>query len=347
VLITGEPGVGKTLLADTLIAELDFPERWARVDAAPGLDPLGFMVTLGRCLGLAAADRIELAEALAEHTNDGRRWGLVLDEAQLASLELLEEFRLLSNRWGRPEGFEVMLLIGQTVLAQRLHLHALAPLEARLAAHIRLRPLDRDEARELLRQTGHPVPPALVDHLHRAALGNPGRLLRLLAVSRDETGRTLPAATAAPSVPASTDPDQARSQPAPVLAADTNTNTNTGKAELGLLSRLGETRPPLHVEENLIEVGWQPEPDETPPPATLGPESIEDHYAALQAWNEWARNQGRLAAEPTRPESAPPRPLTDAAAGAAAASVWLDPQQPFAPYSQLFSRSRQPRDADS
>jgi type II secretory pathway predicted ATPase ExeA len=86
-------------------------------------------------------------------------------------------------------------------------------------------------------------------------------------------------------------------------------------------------------------------------------EAVEDHYAALQAWNEWSKNQGRT------PSSAPP----DASvAGAPAdqadrtrderqaphvqgtntpAGVWIEGEQGFAPYSQLFSRLRQIRDA--
>ena len=39
-----------------------------------------------------------LADALAEQAADGRRWGLIVDEAHLASATMFEEIRVLSNR---------------------------------------------------------------------------------------------------------------------------------------------------------------------------------------------------------------------------------------------------------
>src|SRR5690606_14666853 len=69
------------------------------------------------------------------------------------------------------------------------------------------------------------------------------------------------------------------------------------------------SRPPLREEEGMIEVGWSgsleaeirlSETLEDPASregfaqtAPLGEETVEDHYAALQAWTEWARNRGR------------------------------------------------------
>jgi len=85
------------------------------------------------------------------------------------------------------------------------------------------------------------------------------------------------------------------------------------------------SRPPLRVEEGLIEVGWGGNLEaeaavsagESDAPLVAGlpaagesespgeemiqeheselpsEEMIEDHYAALQAWTEWAKNRGR------------------------------------------------------
>ena len=98
---------------------------------------------------------------------------------------------------------------------------------------------------------------------------------------------------------------------------------------------LGPAAPPLHEEEGLIEVGWNEQEVEfegdigsaradlvagsdaidrsgaesaslrdsdrfysaleTTEESPSGVEAVDDHYAALQAWNEWARVQGRFA----------------------------------------------------
>jgi general secretion pathway protein A len=95
------------------------------------------------------------------------------------------------------------------------------------------------------------------------------------------------------------------------------------------------------------------EPDPADPPSSALPEPVgagseepvDDHYAALQAWTEWARNQGRETVRADRADddadepaeaSDPPAPTP--------AGVWAERQQGFAPYSQLFTRLRQPRD---
>ncbi|SIO65307.1 hypothetical protein SAMN05444166_7655 [Singulisphaera sp. GP187] len=87
----------------------------------------------------------------------------------------------------------------------------------------------------------------------------------------------------------------------------------------------------------------------------MGEEAINDRYTALQAWNEWARNQGRattvepapLADGPAVPTEGLDEELAEAPSelAAAAPSVWADGQQNFAPYSQLFTRLKQRRDS--
>jgi type II secretory pathway predicted ATPase ExeA len=342
VLITGEAGAGKTWLAGRLAAEAP-AWRWAVVDLTPTTDAVDLLRAIAHRLGLPEPDsdpRLALADALRERDVDGRRWALVVDEAHLAPPEVLEEARVLSNRLGRPDGFAAMVLIGQTPLACRVETRPLAALEARLAARVHLRPIDADEAIELVARLrpGRAADVAEVERWHRDAAGNPKRLLRLASA---------PAPRAA----------HPRPIPAPA-AADVEV-----ESPLPSPPRLGSDRPPIHVEDGLIEVGWEAEPEPRPAPTTLttaapavpaadeGAEvAVDDHYAALQAWNEWARNQGRALA-PTAPDVATdPDPPADPARGSDAPNghphVWAEGQQSFAPYSQLFSRFRQPRDPD-
>jgi hypothetical protein len=84
-------------------------------------------------------------------------------------------------------------------------------------------------------------------------------------------------------------------------------------------------------------------------------ETIDDHYAALQAWNEWSRNQQRTTAPPQGDAGMPQDPVADSqdtlgaaaragAQGPGQPSVWVEGEQGFAPYGQLFSRLRQSHD---
>ena len=129
------------------------------------------------------------------------------------------------------------------------------------------------------------------------------------------------------------------------------------------------SRPPIRVEEGLIEVGWEgsldgesAEPLEGEPELAAAESSIdegnlpseemvEDHYAALQAWTEWARNRGRGAsAEPgndhapgaiaahARTSESEPAPLAELQRPA---GLRVESQHEHAPYSQLFTRLRQ------
>ncbi len=138
-------------------------------------------------------------------------------------------------------------------------------------------------------------------------------------------------------------------------------------------------RPPIRVEDGLVEVGWEGDLDAEPPyeeesarppespcpdDSSFNEELVEDRYAALQAWHEWTRNQGRgdTDSDPTQLESSPADEATELEAGisnaistsppsAAAessvarslANIRAEPQQEFAPYSQLFTRLRQSR----
>jgi general secretion pathway protein A len=354
VLITGEPGAGKTWLANRLADECQGAASWVNVDLSPTTSPADLFRSIGHALGLASegegvAPRLALADALTELHADGRRWALVVDEAHLASANVLEEVRVLSNRLGRPDGFASLVLLGQTSLACRVGTRPLAALEARLAARVHLRPIDADEAWELLTrlrpERASNLP--LVEHWHRLAGGNPRRLLRLAS---SEPSR--------PTLVRASRPLPASPPPAPEPAASTPLPAPNDNPP-----RLGPARPPIRFEDGLIEVGWESEPDSetptvsvaaprpTPTPELAAEEAVNDHYAALQAWNEWAVNQGREPAEPANeaavrtdsshnPETGHANPLDGHP------QVWAEGQQSFAPYSQLFSRMRQSHDPD-
>jgi general secretion pathway protein A len=384
VLLTGEPGVGKSWLFRRVLAKLPAHWRMAEVDVSPAVGPGDLYELILHGIGLVhhegpGAARAAIEDFLGEADADGVRWGLIVEEAHCSSLEVLEELRILASRMGRSGSFAAILLIGQTVLGRRLGARSLASFEARLAARVHLAPLTVDELGTWLGLLDPRQPNAHsdlnVERVHRAVAGNPRRFL--LLISRH----------AAPFAPRD-DRNGARSRPG--LAEEPREPKLVSPREQDWqLGTVAPVKPPLRLEEGMIEVGWdetsgaEPEFEELaeataafttpaegsrapsgpvfPATAEVSEELVDDHYAALQAWTEWTRIQGRSPAEEPRieaqtgPESATtdlePGPDTaEKKAGTTPApddghpSIWAEGQQAFAPYSQLFSKLRLSRD---
>jgi general secretion pathway protein A len=382
VLLVGEPGAGKTWLWRRLRSERMATWRWAVVELTPAVGPSGFYRLMGHSLGIGelndpATARAAVCDFLREASTDGARWVFVVEEAHNATDAVAEEIRVLCNQLGRRDGFAALLLVGQTALVRRLATRPLASLGARLAARVVLAPIDADEAHALVAQL---VPDRAwqleaFERMHRDAGGNPRRIL--MAALSHPGARTIgrPSERPQPAWPERS-PELAEEPGEPAFAAEPETN----------LPVLGAARPPIREEDGVIEVGWVPEPETEPetasstegiapagrpgefaglapaavplavlPPAPAGDESIDDHYAALRAWSEWATNQGRspIAASnaatrqaPEPIEAAPSEKVAVHTPAASSPNVWAEGQHAFAPYSQLFSRLRQPRDME-
>ncbi len=335
VALTGEPAAGKTALWRSLEAEREAGESWLAVEVTPGLGPRDLYRLIAHGLRVKPDwfGRPELLDTLASRSLDGERWTLVVDEAQNLDAATLEEVRVVSNRLGEADGFAAILLVGQTPLARRLATTEGRAVAARLAGHVHLRPLDVEEVGLLLQATapGREWPEELVDRIHLETRGRPGPVVDRAAQTESRASLAPPAKPAQPAVSS------------PVRTAPL----------------MGPARPPIRVEDGLIEVGWTPEGEPTSPgsegeppaPAVVnghGEQRIDDPYAAIQAWNEWATNQGR---HPT-PEPALTRASSqsrrdqEALPAAAPARVWADEEHGFAPFGRLFSRLPQENEAE-
>lgn len=157
LLVTGEPGTGKTALAHEAIA------RWeSRVTVAflayPALTGGELLEEIVLRFGGQPADGASrpklvacLERSLADIAGSGRVAMIVVDDAHRLAPELLEELRLLVNaarQAGQP--LEVLLL-GLPSLETGLDEPALAALRQRISVRARLEPLSEGETRRYLR----------------------------------------------------------------------------------------------------------------------------------------------------------------------------------------------------
>jgi type II secretory pathway predicted ATPase ExeA len=347
VVLTGDPGVGKSMLRRALEAESPPSHWWVVIEVTPGTTSRNFYRSIARALRVEPEgfERPELLEFLAERHLDNERWTLAIEEAQNLDAAMLEEVRVLANRLGEPDGPAAILLIGQTRLARRLEDRANAGLRSRVAGHVHLHRLDADEVGTLLRAL-HPKlewPVGLVDRIHLTSRGLPAHVLELARFFEHR-----PVLTTQPTEP---------EEPARQSAVESESRRS------GPL--VGPAKPPIRVEEGLIEVGWQPETgsgateqiedtevddlENVRPglPDDEASERINDHYAALQAWHEWATNQGRQPEYSPVATSFPPPPAEiESPALAANPLVWADEEHGYAPFGRLFTRLAQENETE-
>jgi hypothetical protein len=398
ILITGEGGAGKTWLWTQVVESLPSSWRTVSVDLTSGLGPAEFLLLVGHGLGLEvspglAAARLQVAAALRDEAADGRSWILIVDDADHASAEVWEEVRVLTNHLGRPDGFTSLVIVAQTGLVRRLSGREFASIASRIADHVHLPPLDLDECRALLQQStdvhhGREASSA-IEEIQRDARGNCGGVLRL---ARRRAGRIAVGTDPVPAMRAN-DPDP-WSHSVPTEPGGTERAATTRTSPPPGVS-LVPSRPPLRLEEGLIEVGWGgesaspsdradiDEPERLSPsggwaesdpglsipndragsaegsivesPSTQrnadepAEEWLEDPYAALQAWSEWARNRERAAEQrpgPVELEGGEESALETMPTGPdAGATIRAEAQHDFSPYGRLFGEPRKSKQA--
>lgn len=388
VLVTGEPGSGKTWLVEQVLAQLDAGARTVRAALSRSLDEAGVLYLIGHGLGVDAPlaigpARRALEQTLEEESADGRGWLLVIEDVDRASETVADALRALADQLGKPAGFAGIVLTGSTGTIRFLADRSRRRLGSMVAHHLHLGPLDFDEAVELLapgreldRETR-----ARLQRLHRDARGN-ARALRLLDAENPIFQRH-PAVSETPSDPRAI---------AATRRVESDAGSETQRIEraavpaslaVDQVEPFLPSRPPIRVEEGLVEVGWEgeieddgdaqsieSEPLSTPTPARLEParvvsreEPVEDQYAAIQAWTEWARNREFAASNRPTIQTKPLEPEGDASdqdellaaiEGPDPGEAEVEPARPsrgshraesqheFPPYSRLFGAPRRP-----
>jgi type II secretory pathway predicted ATPase ExeA len=156
VLLTGEPGTGKTLVCHCLIERLGPEVTCIFLTNSHFRDRLALLQAIHFDLSLPYEGRTEqelrlaLTEMLLKNCQAGRRTLLLVDEAQHLHVDVLEELRLLGNLEAQQSKAFQVLLAGQPGLLDTLRRPGLAAFNQRLAVRARLEPMDLHEAADYL-----------------------------------------------------------------------------------------------------------------------------------------------------------------------------------------------------
>ena len=155
LVLTGEPGMGKTLLIRLLLKELS-PEVLTAMILTPTLGPKELLEAILEDLSLPASGSKEsLLKAFRDYlfglAREGKTLLLVIDEAQNLPVESLEELRLLSNFETEKGKLLQILLSGQPLLEEKLRSPELSQLAQRITIWERLEPFGREEVLDYVR----------------------------------------------------------------------------------------------------------------------------------------------------------------------------------------------------
>jgi general secretion pathway protein A len=162
------PGMGKTTLLFQLLDRLGKSARTVFLFQTQ-CGSRDFLRSLMADLGVRAGEddmvvlQAKLNEILIKEMRAGRKFVLVVDEAQNLEDSALEFVRMLSNFETPRAKLMQIILAGQPQLAEKLARPAMVQLRQRISMLIRLRPLEATETAEYvehrLRVAGHGGPP--------------------------------------------------------------------------------------------------------------------------------------------------------------------------------------------
>lgn len=191
LLLTGGVGTGKTTLIESLAASLKKPSRLC-ILSNPALDRQEFFYFLASQLrlpydGNKAKFMLYMAKLLELCREKNEKVLLIIDEAHVIPVDLLEEIRLLSNQVGKSQNVMSIFLIGQPELLKRLSAERLLPLKQRIGIRSHIGPFTAEETKQYihfrLKKAGAARPSIFAAEamplIHSMTEGNP-RLINIL-----------------------------------------------------------------------------------------------------------------------------------------------------------------------
>ncbi len=190
LLLTGGVGAGKTTILNNLLSMLKDKVRVCVLNN-PTLNRDEFLHYLAGKLGISFAGNkgefiLQFSGLLDTCERMKEKVLLIIDEAQVFPIALLEEIRLLSNIAGDRNVFSIFL-IGQPELQEKLAHPDLLPLRQRIGIRYHLAPLLKDDTAQYiayrLNRAGADNPVLFtqqaIDCIHDASQGNP-RLINVI-----------------------------------------------------------------------------------------------------------------------------------------------------------------------
>jgi general secretion pathway protein A len=150
VVIIGEVGTGKTTLCRNYLESLDEDTNSAYI-FNPHLDTNDLLIGICHEYGLRTEEKNTKAlldilnEFLIRQNTVDRKVVLLIDEAQLLSIENLEMVRMLSNLETTKNKLLQIILVGQPELAAKLETYELRQLSQRISLNYHLTPLPRED----------------------------------------------------------------------------------------------------------------------------------------------------------------------------------------------------------
>jgi general secretion pathway protein A len=156
MVLTGEVGTGKTLVLRCLIDQLDKLHVQYVYVFNPLLSPDEFLryAVADLNLRVSTGGKDEILFRLYAHLTQRQKIDqttvLIVDEAHLLSLEVLEEIRLLGNLENQRSKLLQIALVGQPELDRRLDSPRLRQLKQRIALRCQLQPLALQQTSEYI-----------------------------------------------------------------------------------------------------------------------------------------------------------------------------------------------------
>src|SRR6185503_5380195 len=152
MLVTGQPGTGKTTLCRDLIEKLDRDKSQSALIFNPffnGVETLAALLTEFGVSVPPGGSRKELLDRLNQFLLAqlalGQSCVAIFDEAQHLSSEFLEQIRVLSNLETDQEKLIQIVLVGQPELLDKIRTPQMAQLDQRVSIRCTLNDLDEQE----------------------------------------------------------------------------------------------------------------------------------------------------------------------------------------------------------